>query len=67
MRDYALSEEEKRALREVDLRRPGELGVHPYSLPQAARLFRGAGHNHNESDAARRLHAEKMLRAGDLD
>jgi hypothetical protein len=60
MRDYGLSEEERRALRDVDMKRLGELGVHPYFLPQVARLFRGAGGNHNESAAAR-LYAEKML------
>jgi hypothetical protein len=61
MRDYGLSEEEKRALREVDIRRLGELGMHPYFLPQVTRLFKGAGYNHNESEAAR-LYAEKMLK-----
>ncbi len=61
MRDYGLSEEEKRALRDADIRRLGELGVHPYFLPQVARLFRGASYNHNESAAAQ-LYAEKMLK-----
>lgn len=60
MRDYGLSHEEQRALREIDIRRLGELGLHPYFLPQVARLFKGAGYNHNDSDAAR-LYAEKML------
>jgi len=32
MREYGLSEEEKRALREVDIRRLAELGMHPYFL-----------------------------------
>jgi hypothetical protein len=61
MREYGLSNEESRALREVDLERLGELGVHPYFLPQIARLFRGASYNHNESAAAQ-LYAEKMLK-----
>jgi hypothetical protein len=61
MRDYGLSAAEQRALREVDLRRLAELGVHPYFLPQVARLFKGAGYNHNQSDAAQ-LYAEKMLK-----
>jgi hypothetical protein len=61
MRDYGLSEEEQRALREADLRRLGELGVHPYFLPQVSRLFKGAGYNHNDSAAAQ-LYAEKMLK-----
>jgi len=61
MQEYGLSNEESRALREVDLERLGELGVHPYFLPQIARLFRGASYNHNESAAAQ-LYAEKMLK-----
>ncbi|HLS86611.1 MAG TPA: hypothetical protein VK043_09970 [Burkholderiales bacterium] len=61
MRDYGLSEEEKAALRKADIKRLGELGMHPYFLPQVTRLFKGAGYNHNESDAAR-LYAEKMLK-----
>lgn len=61
MRDYGLSEEEQRALREADLQRLSELGVHPYFLPQVSRLFRGAGYNHNDSAAAK-LYAEKMLK-----
>ena len=39
--------------------RLGELGVHPYFLPQISRLFKGGGYNHNDSEAAR-LYAEKM-------
>ena len=61
MRDYGLSEAEKTALRSADLKRLGELGMHPYFLPQVSRLFKGAGYNHNESDAAQ-LYAEKMLK-----
>ena len=61
MRDYGLSEEEKQALRQADLKRLGELGMHPYFLPQVSRLFKGAGYNHNESAAAQ-LYAEKMLK-----
>jgi hypothetical protein len=61
MREYGLSEAEQQALRQVDLKRLAELGVHPYFLPQVTRLFRGARHNHNESEAAQ-LYAEKMLR-----
>lgn len=61
MRDYGLSEEERRALKEADLERLAALGVHPYFLPQVARLFRGAEYNHNDSAAAR-LYADKMLK-----
>lgn len=59
MRQYGLSEEEKIAWRAVDIKRLGELGVHPYFLPQISRLFKGAGYNHNQSDAAQ-LYAAKM-------
>lgn len=61
MRDYGLSDAEMEALRKADLKRLGELGMHPYFLPQVSRLFKGAGYNHNESDAAQ-LYAEKMLK-----
>ena len=60
MREYGLSEEEKSAFRRADIKRLGELGVHPYFLPQVTRLFKGAEYNHNASAAAR-LYAEKML------
>jgi hypothetical protein len=59
MKAYGLSEPERDAFREVDLARLGALGVHPYFLPQITRLLKGAGHNHNGSDAAR-LYAQKM-------
>jgi hypothetical protein len=59
MAEYGLSEEERRALASADVHRLGELGVHPYFLPQIARLFKGASYNHNASAAAK-LYAEKM-------
>ncbi len=59
MSEYGLSEPEKRALREIDIRALGDMGVHPYFLPQITRLFKGAGYNHNQSDAAQ-LYARKM-------
>lgn len=63
MAHYGLSDEEKKAWREVDLSTLARLGVHPYFLPQISRLFKGGGYNHNDSDAAR-LYAEKMNIAG---
>ena len=66
MAEYGLSDEERQALRGVDLRRLGDLGVHPYFLPQVARLFRTAKYNHNESAAAK-LYAAKMLSAAESD
>lgn len=53
MAEYGLSREERRAFRERDLKRLGELGVHPYFLPQVSRLFHGGARNHNRSEAAR--------------
>jgi Aromatic-ring-opening dioxygenase LigAB, LigA subunit len=60
MAEYGLSEAERRAWREHDLKRLGELGVHPYFLPQVSRLIEGGAYNHNDSPAAR-LYAEKLL------
>lgn len=60
MTDYGLSEAEKKALREIDLKALADLGLHPYFLPQVSRLFKGTGYNHNESAAAQ-LYASKML------
>ena len=62
MTEYGLSEAEKKALREIDLRALADLGLHPYFLPQVSRLFKGTGYNHNESAAAQ-LYASKMLSA----
>ncbi len=59
MADYGLSEPERRAFREIDIRALGDMGVHPYFLPQVTRLFKGAGYNHNQSEAAQ-LYARKM-------
>lgn len=59
MAHYGLGEEEKKAWREVDLSALATMGVHPYFLPQVARLFKGGGYNHNDSEAAR-LYANKM-------
>ena len=59
MNEYGLSAEEKKALAEADIQRLGELGVHPYFLPQITRLLKGTGYNHNASAAAQ-LYAEKM-------
>ncbi len=64
MAEYGLTEPERAALRAVDLKALAALGLHPYFLPQVARLFKGAGYNHNDSEAAQ-LYARKMLAAGD--
>ena len=52
MASYGLGEAEKDAFRRVDVRRLGELGVHPYFLPQVTRLFHGAAGNTTRSAAA---------------
>ena len=52
MEEYELSEAERAAWREVDVVTLGELGVHPYFLPQVSRMFHGSAYNHNRSEAA---------------
>ena len=58
--EYGLSETEKRAFRDVDIRKLAELGVHPYFLPQVSRFFHGGAYNHNDSEAAR-TYARNMV------
>lgn len=53
LEQYGLSEEERIAWRAEDLRKLGELGMHPYFLPQVTRLFHGNNYNFNSSDAAK--------------
>ena len=52
MESYGLSEDERQAFRDLDIKRLGALGVHPYFLPQVSRLFHGGAYNHNKSVAA---------------
>ena len=52
MEEYGLSEAERQAFRDLDIRTLGALGVHPYFLPQVSRLFHGTAYNHNKSAAA---------------
>ncbi|WP_213765558.1 hypothetical protein [Caballeronia sp. dw_19] len=49
---YGLSDAEKQAWRDIDLRRLADLGMHPYFLPQVTRLMRGSAGNHSKSAAA---------------
>ncbi len=60
MEAYRLGAEEKEALRRQDIGRLAALGLHPYFLPQVARLFEGGAYNHNRSPAAR-LYARNMV------
>ena len=50
-RDFGLSREEYEALRDKDVRRLNELGVHQYYIPQILRLFYGASANSNSHPA----------------
>jgi len=50
--EYGLSDEEVQAWRDVNVRRLGELGVHPYFLPQITRIMKGAANNNSRSAAA---------------
>jgi protocatechuate 4,5-dioxygenase alpha chain len=50
-RDFGLSPEEYEALRDRDVRRLSEMGVHQYYIPQILRLFYGASANTNSHPA----------------
>src|SRR2546425_13207621 len=50
-REFGLSREEYEALRDQDIRRLNEMGVHQYYLPQILRLFHGAAANTNSHPA----------------
>ena len=60
MEDYGLSEVEREAFRNEDISKLAALGLHPYFLPQVARLFHGSAYNHNDSEAAR-VYAKHMV------
>src|SRR5919197_1325526 len=50
-RQFGLSREEYEALRDKDVRRLNDLGVHQYYIPQILRLFYGASQNTNSHPA----------------
>jgi protocatechuate 4,5-dioxygenase alpha chain len=50
--EYGLSDEETACWRNVDVKRLGELGVHPYFLPQITRIMHGSAKNDSKSAAA---------------
>lgn len=52
MESYNLSEAEREAWRKIDVVALGEMGVHPYFLPQVTRLIHGSAENHSKSQAA---------------
>src|ERR1044071_2327240 len=65
-REFGLGQAEYEALRDKDVRRLNEMGVHQYYIPQILRLFFGARFNSNASPALqahRRAFAEETERA----
>ena len=50
-KEFGLSREEYEAVRDKDVRRLNEMGVHQYYIPQILRLHFGAGFNSNASQA----------------
>ena len=55
-RDFGLSRDEYEALRDQDVRRLNEMGVHQYYIPQILRLFFGASANANSHPALEAYH-----------
>src|SRR5262245_51143535 len=65
-RDFGLSAAELDALRDKDVRRLHEMGVHQYYVPQILRLFFGASANSNAHpalEAYKRAYPEESARA----
>lgn len=65
-REFGLSQAEYEALRDQDVRRLNEMGVHQYYIPQILRLFFGASANSNASralEAYKRAYPEETARA----
>jgi protocatechuate 4,5-dioxygenase alpha chain len=65
-REFGLSRAEYDALRDQDIRRLAEMGVHQYYLPQILRLFHGASANANSHpalEAYKRAYPEEFARA----
>jgi Aromatic-ring-opening dioxygenase LigAB, LigA subunit len=65
-REFGVSQAEFEALRDKDVRRLHELGVHQYYVPQMLRLFYGASANSNAHpalEAYKRAYPEESARA----
>src|SRR6266436_3325042 len=65
-REFGLSAPEYEALRDQDVRRLHDLGVHQYYVPQILRLFHGASansNNHPALEAYRRAYPAEAARA----
>jgi protocatechuate 4,5-dioxygenase alpha chain len=69
-REFGLSTEELEALRDKDVRRLHDLGVHQYYVPQILRLFYGAAANSNSHpalEAYKRAYPEEAARSQRLE
>jgi Aromatic-ring-opening dioxygenase LigAB, LigA subunit len=65
-REFGLSRAEYEAVRDKDVRRLNEIGVHQYYIPQILRLFYGAAVNSNAHpalEAYKRAYPEETARA----
>jgi len=65
-RQFGLSPEEYEAVRDKDVRRLHEMGVHQYYVPQILRLFYGAAANSNSHpalEAYKRAYPEEAARS----
>ena len=65
-REFGLGREEYEALRDRDIKRLNDMGVHQYYLPQILRLFYGASANTNSHPALlanQRAYPEEAPRA----
>jgi protocatechuate 4,5-dioxygenase alpha chain len=65
-REFSLTTAEYEALRDQDVRRLNDMGVHQYYIPQILRLFHGAGANANSSaviDAYKRAYPAETAAA----
>jgi protocatechuate 4,5-dioxygenase alpha chain len=65
-REFGLSRAEYEALRDKDIRRLNDMGVHQYYLPQILRHFHGAAFNSNAHpalEAYKRAFPEETARA----
>jgi protocatechuate 4,5-dioxygenase alpha chain len=68
-REFGVSDEEYQALKDKDVRKLHELGVHQYYVPQMLRLFYGAAANsnmHPALEAYKRAYPEESARALEL-